>query len=200
MEKLDIYDEYMNLIGSEDRDVVHEKGLWHKTVHCWLYDNEGNIYFQIRKNSQKLYTTASGHVQSGETVKQAFHREVFEEIGVHVDIETSSLLEINAWKMDKIKNNKPFIDRAFSNVYLNSFDGSSASFSFCEDEVSGLVKINAKACLKLLLKELKEVPAIKISNDVQNIIVTADDFLVQNNEIALIKYGKILQAVIALTK
>ena len=46
MEKLDIYDEYMNYIGEEDRDVVHEKGLWHKTVHCWLYDESGNIYFQ----------------------------------------------------------------------------------------------------------------------------------------------------------
>ena len=38
MEKLDIYDEKGNFIGTEERNVVHEKGLWHKTVHCWLYD------------------------------------------------------------------------------------------------------------------------------------------------------------------
>ena len=48
MELLDIYDEKGNLIGTEDRKIVHEKGLWHKTVHCWLYDDKGNIFFQIR--------------------------------------------------------------------------------------------------------------------------------------------------------
>ena len=34
MEKLDIYDENMNYIGSRDRDEVHQNGLWHKTIHC----------------------------------------------------------------------------------------------------------------------------------------------------------------------
>ena len=76
MEHLDIYDEYMNKIGTEKRDIVHQNGLWHKTVHCWIYDDIGNVYFQIRADSGKLYTTASGHVLAGETVRDAFHREV----------------------------------------------------------------------------------------------------------------------------
>ena len=200
MEKLAIYDEYMRHIGCEDRDIVHQKGLWHKTVHCWLYDDLGNIYFQIRKSSQKLYTTASGHVQAGESVKQAFRREVMEEIGIKVDIENSLLVEITAWRMDKIKNDQPFIDRAFANVYLNKVDDDKISFVLCEDEVSGLVKVNATDCLKLLYKDIKEVPAEKITTERENISLTADDFLVQQGEIAIVKYGKILQEVIKLTK
>lgn len=64
---LDIYDENGILIGTEYRKIVHEKGLWHKTVHCWLYDNYGNIFFQIKKEEKTFYTTASGHVSSGAT-------------------------------------------------------------------------------------------------------------------------------------
>lgn len=200
MEKLDIYDEYMNFIGTENREIVHEKGLWHKTVHCWLYDKQGNIYFQIRKNSQKLYTTSSGHVSAGETVKQAFAREVMEEIGVKVELETASLVEINAWRMDKIKNGKPFIDRAFANVYLNLIDEKINSFNIGLDEVSGVVKINAIECLKLLTQEITKVDAVKFTDKPENISITLDDFLVQNDELAIIKYGKILQNVINLTK
>jgi len=81
MEYLDIYDENGNYLGKEERGIVHKNALWHKTVHCWLYDLDGNIYFQIRKDKGKLYTTASGHVLAGETVQEAFGREVKEELG-----------------------------------------------------------------------------------------------------------------------
>lgn len=45
MEYLDIYDEDKNYLGKEERNIVHEKALWHNTVHCWLYNKNGNIYF-----------------------------------------------------------------------------------------------------------------------------------------------------------
>lgn len=50
MEYLDIYDEQGQLLGKEERSIVHKEGYWHNTVHCWLYDLEGNVYFQIRKD------------------------------------------------------------------------------------------------------------------------------------------------------
>jgi len=43
MEYLDIYDENGNYLGKEDRSIVHRDALWHKTVHCWLYDKYGNV-------------------------------------------------------------------------------------------------------------------------------------------------------------
>ena len=195
MEKLDIFDEYMNFVGTEDIDTVHSLGHWHKTVHCWLYDTDGNIYFQIRKSSQKLYTTASGHAQSGETIKQAFAREVREELGVNIQLDDAELVEINAWRMDKIKNGKPFIDRAFAHVYLSQITPNTA-FHIGLDEVSGIVKIKATDCLNLLMHNTASIPAIKITNTLENISLTEDDFLTQDGELAILKYGKIIQRII----
>ena len=45
MEYLDIYDEQGNHLGKEERSIVHKNALWHKTVHAWLYDKLGNVYF-----------------------------------------------------------------------------------------------------------------------------------------------------------
>ena len=39
---LDYYNENGEYIGYKSREDVHREGLWHKTVHCWLYDKEGN--------------------------------------------------------------------------------------------------------------------------------------------------------------
>ena len=65
MEYLDYYDEDGNYLGYRTRDEVHKEGLWHNTVHCWLYEMDGSVYFQIRSSSHKFYTTASGHVLKG---------------------------------------------------------------------------------------------------------------------------------------
>lgn len=117
MEYLDIYDENSNYLGKEDRNVVHRDALWHKTVHCWLYDKEGNVYFQIRKDEQKLYTTASGHIKAGETIKEGFGREIEEEIGIKVDYDKAEFVNIYKFIMDKKKEDgSVFRDRAFSNV------------------------------------------------------------------------------------
>ncbi len=200
MEKLDIYDENMNYIGQEERDVVHEKGLWHKTIHCWLYDNSGNVYFQIRTGSGKLYTTASGHVLAGETLKQAFHREVMEEIGVSVDISSAELVELTVWKMDKIKNDKPFKDRAFANVYINRINEDFTNFKFDTNDVLGVVRVKASECLDLLCGNVDRISADKITDKIEHITLNINDFLVQKGEIALIKYGKILQSIMFVTK
>lgn len=200
MEKLDIYDDNMSLIGSEDREAVHEKGLWHKTIHCWLYDELGNIYFQIRANSGKLYTTASGHVLAGETLKEAFHREVQEEIGVNVDISNAELIEVTAWRMDKVKNGKPFKDRAYASVYINEIDDKYQNFKFDPNEVLGVVKVNASECLDLLNNKVTYVRAQRITERCEEISLRLEDFLVQQDEIAIIKYGKILQSVIHATR
>lgn len=200
MERLDIYDEEINFLGSEDRDIVHQKGLWHKTVHCWIYDMDGNVYFQIRQDSHKLYTTASGHVLAGETVKQAFKREVFEEIGVDVDTNNAELVEINVWKMEKIKNGVPFIDHAFANVYINEISVNYNKFKFDSKEVLGVVKVNAKDCLELLLGRRTSIEGQKITEEgILNIPIDISDLLIFENEFGVIKYGKIVNAIICKT-
>jgi len=119
MEHLDIYDEQGNFLGKEERSIVHRDALWHKTIHCWLYDKEGNVYFQIRKKENQLYTTASGHIIAGESVTEGFGREIKEEIGVNIDINKAQLVAVVPFQLDREeKDGSLFRDRAFANVYV----------------------------------------------------------------------------------
>lgn len=205
MEYLDIYDENGNYIGKEDRNIVHRDALWHNTVHCWLYDKEGNVYFQIRKEEQKLYTTASGHVKAGETIKEGFGREIEEEIGIKVDYDKAEFVNIYKFIMDKEKKDgSTFKDRAFSNVYVCIFNGNYNEFNFDDSEVSGLVKINAKQTLELLEKETGEIDGVIITKENNSIVVRSQEipfekFLVNKGETAIGKYGDVLNKVIELT-
>lgn len=198
MELLDIYDENGNYIGTEDRKIVHEKALWHKTVHCWLYDNNANVYFQIRKDEKTFYTTASGHVSAGETLKEAFGREIKEEIGININYNDAKLIEVVNFKMDKIKKDGTiFKDRAFANVFGYEISYP-ITFNLDSNEVIGLVKVNAYDALELFNKESGKIKAqiIHLDNKKEDRLVDFNEFLVNKGETAIKKYGNILKFVI----
>lgn len=197
MEYLDVYNENHEIIGTYPRDVVHEEGMWHNTIHCWLYDNEGNVYFQVRSDANKLYTTASGHVQAGETLKEAFGREVSEEIGIDVLYEKAELLNVVTWKMDKEKNGKLIKDRAFANVYLLKLDNTNLKFDFSDHEVCGIAIINAHDTLEMFEEKISSVKGIFINDKNERIerVFTNEDFLLMPGETLIQKYGDILNAI-----
>lgn len=205
MEYLDYYDEEGNYLGYKNRDEVHKEGLWHNTVHCWLYETDGNVYFQIRKDSGKFYTTASGHVLKGETIKEAFRREINEEIGLNIDSSDATLVNIVPWRMDKVKNGTLIKDRAKAHVYIDLFEGDINSFKFDPNEVLGVVKVKAKEALDLFKNGKGEIPAVIITtknnkNISENKLVNIDDFLVMKDENAYDKYKDVLSKIIEVTK
>lgn len=200
MEKIDYYNENMEYMGTENRDIVHQNGWWHKTVHCWLYDKNGNIYFQIRRDKNKYYTTASGHLSAGETVKEAFGRETKEETNLTVDYDKAIKLNITLWSMDSEKNGVLIKDRAFANVYLLEYNEDASDFTENE-EVSGLALVNAKDCLELFKENKKTIEATIIKEGKrEKKIVGIEDFLINKMETGLSKYEDILVKVINLTK
>jgi len=205
MEYLDTYDENKIFSGKKTREEVHTDALWHNTVHCWLYDSKGNIYFQIRSDEKTFYTTASGHVLAGETIKEGFGREISEEIGISIDYEKAELVDVVIWKMDKEKTDGTvFRDRAFANVYVYRFDDEDyQQFNF-DDELDGVVKVNAKEVLELFKNEKGQIAAEVIikgleNNSKINRYVTFDEFLVNKHETAFGKYSDVLNKVIELT-
>lgn len=206
MEYLDIYDENKNYLGKETREKVHTDALWHNTVHCWLYDSKGNIYFQIRSDEKKFYTTASGHVLAGETIKEAFGREIKEEIGIDIDYEKAELVDIVIWKMDKEKKDGTmFRDRAFANVYVYRYDNENYDEFVFDNELDGIVKVNAREVLDLFHNGKGKINAeIIIKGNEKNIKTTRkvdfEEFLVNAHETATGKYGDVLNKVIELTK
>lgn len=197
MELLDVYNEQHEKIGTYPRDEVHEKGMWHNTIHCWLYDNEGNVYFQVRSDDNKLYTTASGHVQAGETLNEAFGREVKEEIGIKINFEDAELVKINHWRMDKEKNGKIIKDRAFSHIYILNIKKEPKMFNFFDGEVNGVVKLNCDEVLNLFKDRTDEIQGIFVdsNNNHKEKTFAIDDFLLWDGEIAMKKYGYIMEAI-----
>ncbi len=200
MEYLDYYDEEGNYLGFKTRDEVHKEGLWHNTVHNWLYTKTGKIVFQIRHSSNKFYTTSSGHVDKGETVEEAFSRETKEEIGVDMNSKDAKLIGVKTWIMDKVKDGILIKDRAKAHVFIAPFDEEREDFVFDINEVNGVVYVDVEDTLKLFKDELLEIPATLITFDGGKNVkieknVTKDDFLIQVGENQLEKYGYILEAV-----
>ena len=123
-----------------ERNKVHQEGIWHKTSHVWLYDDEGYVYFQVRADADKLYTSASGHVLGNETPKDAAARETREELGIDIRKDNLELIEIDQWKYDTETKH----DHAFAHIFLYRIKAGFNEFDVDPNEVSGVVKIKAK--------------------------------------------------------
>lgn len=66
---------------------AHRAGLIHRVVYVLIEDGDGNILLQRRSPTVAVYpdcwdVSASGHVDEGESYKQAAERELTEEIGL----------------------------------------------------------------------------------------------------------------------
>ena len=104
--------------------------------------------------------------------------------------------------MDRVKEDGSiFKDRAFANVYVDLYEGNYEDFHMDENEVSGIVIVSAKDALDLFQKESGSIFGREISLD--NTMIERDisfsEFLVNDGETALEKYGDVLKKIVELT-
>jgi len=88
-EKLDIVDEKDEVIGTATRKECHEQKLRHRGVQVFVINEEEDFFIQKRSEKKDVFPGlyeggVTGHVQSGETYKQAAVRELKEELGINV--------------------------------------------------------------------------------------------------------------------
>ncbi|WP_116524715.1 NUDIX hydrolase [Seonamhaeicola aphaedonensis] len=101
-ELIDIVDANGNPTGqSELKSVIHQKGLYHNTTHVWFYNKDGHILLSQRSAEKTICplmwdVSVAGHVDSGESIKQAAVRETSEEI--NLPILESDLNKIGVFK------------------------------------------------------------------------------------------------------
>ena len=206
-ELLDIYDENGNHIGVEDRNLVHQNGLWHKTIHCWIVKDRSHILFQKRAknlldNPSKLYTTSSGHVQAGESLDDAFKREISEELGIEIS-NPQKLFEI-IYKTDFMKkNNTEYHDRVFCNIFMAFCDLSLENYHPQEEELDGIAEVKIADALSLFKGEVSEISGKLYSRDegeysLKDTSFSCSDFLCNPTETYYEKYGRVLEEILKL--
>ena len=141
MEKFEIFDENGNRTGIiETRETVHARGLWHRTVHIWVYSGS-RILLQRRAHDKDSHpglwdVSAAGHIEVGESPVEAAQREIKEELGI--DAEKKDLLYIGTRRFTLVSRKGRFIDREISSVYLYRIEGRTEKLSHDPAEIEEL--------------------------------------------------------------
>ncbi len=86
-EYFDVVDAEDAVIASTTRREVHRKGLFHRAIHVFVFNEAGQLFLQRRSMTKdtapgKWVSSCSGHVDSGEDYDTAARRELGEEIGL----------------------------------------------------------------------------------------------------------------------
>lgn len=156
MEYIDIVDENNILTGEKaERELIHEKGIWHREVAVWIMNEEGKILLQKRaptkKQSPNKWGLCAGHIGAGETVESAVIRELKEELGVSLSIDDLELMYIKKEQTDFKNGQKNYM---FCYVYFFKTNKKISDYKIQKEELSEIKYIT--------FEELKN--AIKTQN------------------------------------
>ncbi|MDO5981293.1 NUDIX hydrolase [Flavivirga spongiicola] len=156
-------DEYIDIVTKEGRptgeselkSIIHQKGYYHNTAHIWLYTIKGTILLSQRSAKKMVCplmwdVSVAGHVDTGETIKQAAIRETREEIGL--SISENDLKEIGVFKCFQTYENG-IIDNEFHNTFICELKVPISKLSPQEEEVKAL-KLVSFSNFKALIKNI----------------------------------------------
>lgn len=152
-EFIDIIDKNGKPIGkSELKSVIHKKGLYHHTAHVWFYTSVGEVLLSQRSAKKTICpllwdVSVAGHIDSGETIKQAAVRETKEEIGL--TISESDLKKIGVFEcFQKYKNG--VIDNEFHNTFIAELKVSITELTPQLEEVEALKLVSFEVFNELI--------------------------------------------------
>lgn len=121
-------DEYIDVATKEGaltgkrelKSIIHQEGLYHHTSHVWLYTKKKEILLAQRSSKKAICpllwdVSVAGHIDAGETPKQAAVRETKEEIGL--DLLENDLTLIGVYECFQNYDNG-LIDNEFHNTFI----------------------------------------------------------------------------------
>ncbi len=151
----DVYDINENKLNKkvERDDGMLQEGEYHLSVDVWIVNSRKQFLIQKRSPSKRLFPdmwecSAGGAVVSGETSYQACIREVYEELGIEIDMK-------NAKMVHKFVRNK----NALMNVWLVQQNINLEDIKLQEEEVAD-VKYASVEDIKLMINDNVYVPVV----------------------------------------
>ena len=140
-ELIDIVDEQGNYTGKTAlKSEAHTKGLFHLTVHIWLFTSDEKILLQKRALTKKVFPglwdiSVAGHIGAGENIEDAAIREVEEEINYKISKE--NLFKIGTRK-HQVSHPNGIQDNEFHQVFISEFKGDISSLKIDPVEVAAV--------------------------------------------------------------
>ena len=158
-EFLEVYSPEGTKTGQKkSKSEIHRKGLFHSTVHVWIFTDEGNILIQKRSKKKELNpgvwdVSVAGHIKFNENIKKAAKRETLEETGININ--TKDLLKIGVYR--SINIHPTAIDKEFFHTYILKIDKNSINLDFKNNEVDDLKFISIEEMESLIKKENNKI-------------------------------------------
>ena len=155
-ELIDIVDEENNPTGIiKLKSEAHMMGLWHRTVHIWMYDSKGRFLLQLRAKNKDIYPnvwdiSAAGHMAAGEDPKDAAIREIKEELGLTIDQDRLVLHSVQK----HAATSGAFINNEFCYVYLLETDMDTGTMTLQKEEVNGAKLVD----IDVLIEDIRNNP------------------------------------------
>ena len=146
-EFFDVLDENGNKTGKTKlRNEVHLDGDWHKAVHIWIINENGDILLQRRcatkdSNPNMLDISSAGHLSAGDDSLEGAIRELKEELGI--DANKDELMFIKTLKRSA-RYTETFINNEFSDVYILRTTKKLSDMKFQESEISEIFYVPYK--------------------------------------------------------
>ncbi len=141
-------DELIDILNSDGKKTgktcmkseAHQKGIYHASVHVWIYDNNGNILVQKRAMLKDTHpnhwdVSVAGHIVAGESPIVSAIREIKEEIGL--EIKENNLKKIGYFKSVFI-HNENLKDLEYHYTYLCNYPIDIEKLIPQEEEVAAL--------------------------------------------------------------
>lgn len=153
-EILDIVDADGNLTGKTAlKSEAHKNGLYHNTIHLWLYTGNKKILLQQRSHKKAIYpllwdVSVAGHIDAGETYTQAAVRETEEEIGLK--LKENDLTKIGTHLHKSIYNNGQIKDFEFHQIYIAKLSVNLDELMPQKDEVEAIKLVSYQEFVDLL--------------------------------------------------
>jgi len=89
-ELIDLLNKQGKIIGTVDKAVAHKEGLWHRSVHLWIVNEQNEVLLQKRAKTKKFFpnvydVSVAGHIGAGEHSLETAIREASEELGLTIN-------------------------------------------------------------------------------------------------------------------
>lgn len=159
-EYFDILDENGNKTNKiKKRTEVHRDGDWHKAVHIWIINEQGDILLQRRSPNKdsdpsKLDISCAGHLTTGDDSITGALRELKEELDL--EIEPHELNYITTLKRSP-EYEDDFVDHEFDDVYLLRTNQRIEALTYQREEISEIFFVPYKKFKEMISKEQSDL-------------------------------------------